>query len=102
MNLFVKYFHLLHAAYSTKPIYRRVGTFPKKTGSNKKLKNSSLCSVYLGPPGLESADHLSVSQSLVIVFQTGVDLGAVAEENVVQRCWRQSGRKETVSHSRVL
>lgn len=41
---------------------------------------------YLGPEGHQPAGYLSVSQSLFIVFQTGVDLGAVAEQYVVHGC----------------
>lgn len=42
--------------------------------------------VYLGPVGHESAGHLSVHQSLFIVFETRVDLGAIAEQYVVHGC----------------
>ena len=41
---------------------------------------------YLGPVRLESAGHLSVSQSHFIVFQTTVDLGAIAEQYMVHGC----------------
>lgn len=55
--------------------------------------NKAGCRVsYLGPERHQSAGHLSISQSFVVVLQTGVDLGAVTEQNVVQGSW--GGRKE--------
>lgn len=41
---------------------------------------------YLRPLGHESTGHLCIHQSLFIVFQTRVDLGAVAEQYVVHGC----------------
>lgn len=50
-------------------------------------EQSQSCQPYLGPVGHESAGHLSVHQSLFIVFETRVDLGAIAEQYVVHGCW---------------
>lgn len=49
-------------------------------------EQSQSCLPYLGPVGHESAGHLSVYQSLVVVFEAGVDLGAIAEQYVVHGC----------------
>lgn len=48
---------------------------------------ATVCVPYLGPVRPKSAGHLSLSQSLFIVFQTGVDLGAITEQYVVHGCW---------------
>lgn len=57
------------------------------TSTFHKADKATVCLPNLGPVRHESAGHLSVSQSLVIVLQTGVDLGAITEQYVVQGCW---------------
>lgn len=56
--------------------------------SRHRLIGAVRLQTHLGPVRHQSAGHLSIQQSLFIVSEAGVDLGAVAEEYVVQWCCR--------------
>ena len=48
-----------------------------------------ICRSYLGPQRHQPAGHLSIPQCLFMLFQGGVDLGAVAEQYVVCGSWAE-------------